>query len=389
MGNYILPYLGKEIKDMLDQLANESFVKKNDPDIIYNIKVSSDAMSPNNGDYAINVREVNTKLQKYLDITSTKDTSLAGGLVLPEDKTVSQTREGLLKPTTVLFKADVKNWALLEDASTISAGSLIEPGSITENLIADSAITTNKIATGAVTTIKILDGNITTSKIANNAINSNKLNKDAVTTEKIADNAINTNKITDSAITTDKIADESINLNKIDTNNFSLPQANVAGLVESLNNKQNTLVFDDTYNSETNKVATVNSIKNIINPIIENITDETGSQTIFKNESGNLAQKAIAIKYNQITDLEAKTATDIRLGLVKVYQNTKSNPTSVNITYNPLPTGNRGQFYGVESDTDNKLFVYVPEASTEKAGLLSTSDKAFLDKLKTVISIYD
>lgn len=76
----------------------------------------------------------------------------------------------------------------------------LQPGDVTENIIADNAVTSTKLR----------DLSVTNAKIANLAVNSAKISDAAITTAKIADANITRAKILDAAINTAKIDDAAI-----------------------------------------------------------------------------------------------------------------------------------------------------------------------------------
>jgi hypothetical protein len=91
----------------------------------------------------------------------------------------------------------------------------INNSAVTEEKIANAAVTTAKVANNAIVEAKIANAAVTTNKVADNAIVEAKIANEAVTTQKIADGSVETAKIADDAVTTDKVADDAINGDKI------------------------------------------------------------------------------------------------------------------------------------------------------------------------------
>lgn len=92
----------------------------------------------------------------------------------------------------------------------------IEDGGVTEDKIADGAVTSDKIDDGAVTEDKIADGVITHEKMDEDAIDSNNIIDEAVTGEKIAEDAISSMHIEDDAIYEYHINDDAVTSIKIE-----------------------------------------------------------------------------------------------------------------------------------------------------------------------------
>ena len=106
--------------------------------------------------------------------------------------------------------------------TNIDAGSLsditsaqILDGTIQEEDIGDSEVTTGKLADGSVTTIKLADGAVTTVKLADGSVTTVKLADSAVTTGKLADGGVTTVKLADGSVTTTKLADDAVTSTKI------------------------------------------------------------------------------------------------------------------------------------------------------------------------------
>jgi hypothetical protein len=72
--------------------------------------------------------------------------------------------------------------------------------------VADGSITQNHLANNAVTGTKILDGSVTNGKLANNAVNASKIADGSISNSKLANNAVNASKIADGAVTSAKNA---------------------------------------------------------------------------------------------------------------------------------------------------------------------------------------
>lgn len=171
------------------------------------------------------------------------------------DKAYNQTAEGITVGSTantwVAFSSNVFNggdglslanntFSLNVDNSTVEINNdiaRVKASGITDNELADSAVTSAKMAgasvtaakmaNNAVTTAKITDGNVTEAKLASDAVStakiadanvtSAKLADDACSEAKILDGAVTSNKISASAVGESQIADSSVTTNKIGT----------------------------------------------------------------------------------------------------------------------------------------------------------------------------
>lgn len=89
-------------------------------------------------------------------------------------------------------------------------------GQVSNNQIADSAVTSTKIIDAAISSDKLAANSVTTPKISDSAITSVKIANLAVDSAKIKDAAINSAKIANLAVTTAKIDDAAITDAKID-----------------------------------------------------------------------------------------------------------------------------------------------------------------------------
>jgi hypothetical protein len=88
---------------------------------------------------------------------------------------------------------------------------------ITNAMMADSAIGTAELRNDAVTTIKIADNAITFAKMADSSVGTSELRNDAVTTIKIIDNAITFAKMADSSVGTSELRNDAVTTIKIAT----------------------------------------------------------------------------------------------------------------------------------------------------------------------------
>jgi hypothetical protein len=86
---------------------------------------------------------------------------------------------------------------------------------ITNAMMADSAIGTAELRNSAVTTIKIADNAITFAKMADSSVGTSELRNDAVTTIKIIDNAITFAKMADSSVGTAELRDNAVTFAKM------------------------------------------------------------------------------------------------------------------------------------------------------------------------------
>ena len=93
-----------------------------------------------------------------------------------------------------------------------------DTGTVSNAMIANSAVNTSKLDNNAVYTDKIKDGNVTTAKLAANAVTETKIADNAVTNAKIADNAVNTSKLDNNAVYTSKIKDGNVTTAKLASN---------------------------------------------------------------------------------------------------------------------------------------------------------------------------
>ncbi|GEM_PF-5811235 len=95
------------------------------------------------------------------------------------------------------------------------------PGSVTETILADSAVAEKKLASSAVTTDKIADGAVTSAKIADITIAATDIAPGAVTSAKILDGTIATADLADGVLSADttgraKMADGYVSSAKIE-----------------------------------------------------------------------------------------------------------------------------------------------------------------------------
>lgn len=93
---------------------------------------------------------------------------------------------------------------------TLRSYLLAQMQGITQQGVADGAITTAKLGAEAVTTAKIDDGAVTTGKLGDGAVTAAKLGDESVTTAKLDDGAVTTVKIDDGAVTTAKLDDDAV-----------------------------------------------------------------------------------------------------------------------------------------------------------------------------------
>ena len=93
--------------------------------------------------------------------------------------------------------------------ATLDTATLAD-NAVTEPKIIDDAVTTAKIASNAVTNVEIASGTILTGNIANGNITTDKIADSNVTTAKLANLNVTTEKLASNAVTNSKIADNSI-----------------------------------------------------------------------------------------------------------------------------------------------------------------------------------
>lgn len=118
---------------------------------------------------------------------------------------------------------------------TVDNVSTINPGYITESMLADGSVGTNKIIDSAVTTAKVQDLAIATAKIADKAVTAEKIADQTITGTQIADGAVDTAELADGAVTIPKIDNSvfygglQLSRNKI-INGLFLVARNVTGI---------------------------------------------------------------------------------------------------------------------------------------------------------------
>jgi hypothetical protein len=134
---------------------------------------------------------------------------------------------------------------------------------ITNAMMADSAIGTAELRNDAVTTVKIADNAITFSKMADSAIGPSELRNDAVTTIKIADNAITFAKMADSSVGTAELRNNAVTYQKmqtIATANRILGSTGAGGAVSEVQ-LQSAMIASGAIDSASLKPAVVTSAK--------------------------------------------------------------------------------------------------------------------------------
>ena len=144
---------------------------------------------------------------------------------------------------------------------------------ITNAMMADSAIgtaelrndavTTIKIADNAVTTAKILDNAVTFAKMADSAVGTSELRNSAVTTIKIADNAVTFAKMADSAVGTSELRNNAVTYQKmqtIATANRILGSTSAGGAVSEVQ-LQSAMIASGAVDSASLKPAVITSAK--------------------------------------------------------------------------------------------------------------------------------
>jgi hypothetical protein len=82
----------------------------------------------------------------------------------------------------------------------------LEDGSVTNTKLADGAVSTTKIGNSEVTEDKIREGSISSLKLKDGAVTAAKIATNAVTAAKIASNAVGTSEIKDGAVTPEKLS---------------------------------------------------------------------------------------------------------------------------------------------------------------------------------------
>jgi hypothetical protein len=139
----------------------------------------------------------------------------------------------------------------------------IADNAITFAKMADSAIGTAELRNNAVTTVKILDNSITFAKMADSAIGPSELRNDAVTTIKIADNAITFAKMADSSVGTAELRNNAVTYQKmqtIATANRILGSTGAGGAVSEVQ-LQSAMIASGAIDSASLKPAVVTSAK--------------------------------------------------------------------------------------------------------------------------------
>lgn len=130
---------------------------------------------------------------------------------------------------------DVKMLAFISSTAQVAsavAASLIEPSSLTtleilngtllEEDLADSAVTSAKIQDSAVTSSELGVSAVTTTRIENSTISTGKYADSSVTTVKIQNLAVTTAKINDLAVTTAKIGASAVTATEIQNSAVAL-----------------------------------------------------------------------------------------------------------------------------------------------------------------------
>ena len=166
-------------------------------DKIANLAVTTDKIANGSVTFSkLNANTVNTSKGVILDNGIAVNLEPSGGIILNSS--------GQLK------------LAPISTASTISTTSLVN-GSVTNEKLANDAVTADKIANGSVTSDKIANLAVTTSKINNFSVTTDKIVDLAVTTGKINNLAVTTDKINNLAVTNAKIVDGSVTRNKLNS----------------------------------------------------------------------------------------------------------------------------------------------------------------------------
>lgn len=147
-------------------------------------------------------------------------------------------------PVWTLQGANIEDNAVTEDkiADDAVTSDKIDDGTIVEEDIADNAITSDKIDDGtivaadlaadSVITAKIKDANVTAAKLAADAVETAKIKDLNVTAGKLAADAVETAKIKDLNVTTGKLAADAVETAKIKDANVTLAKL-AAGITPS------------------------------------------------------------------------------------------------------------------------------------------------------------
>jgi hypothetical protein len=129
----------------------------------------------------------------------------------------------------VLAKIHLKgdNISKIDDSVRKEAGSIIAPGEVDTDALADGAVTSAKLAglsvgtsaiqDNAVTAAKILDSSVGSVELANGAVTEPKLADNAVTAAKIADGSVGTSELANGSVIETRLADNSVSIKKLKT----------------------------------------------------------------------------------------------------------------------------------------------------------------------------
>jgi len=177
--------------------------------------------------------------KRITDFTNYNDLSGYDNLLLDHEHATFKTelssvkdyiiREINIDPTVIKFSTAtvISDGSITNEKlalTSVSTGN-IRDNAITEVKIADSSISTSKLSSASVTSDKLANNSVTVNKINDGAINSSKLGENSVIGSKLADSSVSTSKIINNNVTTEKLADACITntklgLSSIATNNI-------------------------------------------------------------------------------------------------------------------------------------------------------------------------
>ncbi|MDR0193870.1 MAG: hypothetical protein LBI73_01995 [Myroides sp.] len=250
------------------------------------------------GDAAVNIAEggvgevqlsdsaVTTVKIANNNVTTAKISSKVNGANADKGQVLTADGKGnvaFLTPTTptgelkgsLSIQVDNGKGALLQDVDIA-----VKADGISNEHLADNAITEGKVADGAITNKKIGEnavgknniiassieerhhetGGVSTRAIAQSAITEDKIAKDAVTEAKIAGSAVTSDKIKENAVTTTKIADANVTTAKITAGSTAtvghVLTVESGGKVAFKAPKENDIVKKDIKESNTIKATT-------------------------------------------------------------------------------------------------------------------------------------